>query len=134
MRQTKAESAGHVTAGFTLLEALVGLAIVAIGFAMGLAAMPESLGAQRSAQRLEAASDLAESLLATAVQTNSAAQSGEADGFTWHIEAAPLAGAMSSGGEIDAETVRVVVSWPEGGHDRAIAAQSVRLMAGAGPD
>jgi general secretion pathway protein I len=126
-------STARPQSGFTLLEAVVGLAIVAIGFAMGFAAMPESLMAQQSAQRLESACDLAESLLAQAVQTTALAQSGTAQGFIWRIEAAPVAGALSSGGEITAETVRIVVTWPEGGHDRDITVQSVRLIPGAEP-
>jgi prepilin-type N-terminal cleavage/methylation domain-containing protein len=100
-------------AGFTLLETLVALTIVSIGFAGAFGAMPESLGAQDRARNLEAATAVAEA----------------ADGrFAWHAEALPIPGApQPQPGAFAGQVLRVTVRWPEGRNTRTITLQTVRL-------
>ncbi len=109
-------------AGFTLLETLVALAIVAIGFGFAFTALPASLGAQDHARNLDAAASLAKSLL----DMPQAPAQGEEAGFSWRIDTSPL-GNTSSVAALRGEVVRVGVHWQEGANDRSIALQSVRL-------
>jgi prepilin-type N-terminal cleavage/methylation domain-containing protein len=109
-------------AGFTLLETLVALAIVAIGFGFAFTALPAGLGAQDHARKLDAAASLAQSLL----DMPHAASQGEEAGFTWRVDTSPLGG-ISSVAALRAQIVRVRVQWREGAHDNSIAVQSVRL-------
>jgi len=110
--------------GFTLLETLVALTIVALGFAYAFAAMPESLGAQDRARNLETATSLAQSLLAEA----GPATEGTEGKFAWHIDAAPAAtGRPQQPGDFGGQTERVTIRWAEDKQDRSIALQTVRL-------
>jgi prepilin-type N-terminal cleavage/methylation domain-containing protein len=108
--------------GFTLLETLVALAIVAIGFGFAFAALPASLGAQDHARTLEAAASLAQSLL----DMPQVPAQGEESGFTWRIDTAPL-GNASSVAALRGQVVRVNVFWRDGANDRSMSVQSVRL-------
>ncbi len=109
--------------GFTLLETLVALTIVAIGFAYAFSAMPESLGAQDRARNLEAATTLAQSILAQASPTDGTAQK-----FAWHIDTAPLDPTRPrQPGDFAGETERVTVRWTEGQNTRDITLQTIRL-------
>jgi prepilin-type N-terminal cleavage/methylation domain-containing protein len=110
-------------AGFTLLETLVALTIVALGFAYAFSAMPESLGAQDRARNLETATSLAQSLLAEAAPTDGTDQK-----FAWHIDTAPLdTGHPQQPGDFAGQTERVTIRWAEGKQDRSIALQTIRL-------
>jgi prepilin-type N-terminal cleavage/methylation domain-containing protein len=108
--------------GFTLIETLVALVIVAIGFGFAFTALPAGLGAQDHARHLDAAASLAQSLL----DLPPASLQGEEAGFAWRIDTSPL-GTTSSVAALRAHIVRVNVHWQEGGNDRSIAVQSVRL-------
>jgi prepilin-type N-terminal cleavage/methylation domain-containing protein len=109
--------------GFTLLETLVALAIVALGFAYAFGAMPESLGAQDRARNLETATTLAQSILAQAAPADGATQK-----FAWHIDTAPLDPARPTRpGDFAGETERVRVRWTEGRQIRSITLQTIRL-------
>jgi prepilin-type N-terminal cleavage/methylation domain-containing protein len=107
--------------GFTLLETLVALAIVAIGFAFAFAALPASLGAQDHARNLDAAVSIAHSLL----DLPKPASHGEEGAFAWRIETSPLGNAAAAA--LRGQILRVVVQWQEGAKTRNIAVQSVRL-------
>ncbi len=108
--------------GFTLLETLVALAIVAIGFSFAFVALPAGLAAQDRARNLDAAASLAQSLL----DMPEAATSGQEAGFAWRIDSTPLGG-TSSVAALRARRVQVSVAWQEAGNVREIALQSVRL-------
>jgi prepilin-type N-terminal cleavage/methylation domain-containing protein len=108
--------------GFTLIETLVALAIVAIGFGFAFTALPSGLGAQDHAKNLDVATSLAQSLL----DMQQAPAQGEDSGFQWRIDMAAL-GNASSVAALRGQAVRVAVHWQEGGNDRSIAVQSVRL-------
>ena len=109
-------------AGFTLLETLVALALVAIGFGFAFTALPAGLAAQDKARTLEAAASLAQSLL----DMPQPPAQGEEAGFSWQIDSSPL-GNSSSVAALRGQVVRVAISWREGGNDHSIALQSVRL-------
>ncbi len=108
--------------GFTLLETLVALTIVALGFAYAFSAMPESLGAQDRARNLEAAITLAQSILAQAGPTDGTAQK-----FAWHIDTAPIDARPQQPGDFAGERERVTVRWTEGQNTRDITLQTIRL-------
>ncbi len=110
------------TQGFTLLETLVALTIVALGFAYAFSAMPESLGAQDRARNLEAATTLAQSILAQAAPTDGAIQK-----FAWHIDTAPIDARPQQPGDFAGERERVTLSWTEGQNTRTITLQTIRL-------
>ncbi len=109
-------------AGFTLLETLVALVIVATGFGYAFTAMPASLGAQGSARNLETAACIAQSVLD---QAGATAADGAEGGFAWHVAVAALPG--RPGGDFGGRIVQVTVSWPEAGRTRSIGARTIKL-------
>lgn len=111
-------------AGFTLIETLVALVIVATGFGFAFAALPANLGAEGDARKLEAAASLAQSVLD---QDGAGAADGADVGFAWHIAATPLPGETRPGADFGGHLVQVTVSWPDGGRTRSIGVQTVRL-------
>jgi prepilin-type N-terminal cleavage/methylation domain-containing protein len=110
--------------GFTLLETLVALVIVATGFGFAFTALPASLGADGSARNLEAATSLAQSVLD---QAGEIPADGAEAGFAWHIADATLPGGTRPGADFGGRVIQVTVSWPEGGHTRSIGVQTVKL-------
>ncbi len=109
--------------GFTLLETLIALVIVATGFVGAWGALPEGLGAQGKAAKLEAAADLAQSILAQDLR-----QDGVEGSYSWHIDTAPVEGIRPrQAGEFGGTLVNVTVQWPEGSQVRSLRLQTVRL-------
>jgi prepilin-type N-terminal cleavage/methylation domain-containing protein len=127
-RSSRAEARGRRSRGFTLIEALVALALV-LAFATALA--PYLFQARRIAVGAEgrvAAHVLLRTLLDAPFDRGSlasAAREGELDGLRWRIVTEPLRG--TGGGEgsgWSAYRVRASVAW---GRDQVITAETVRL-------
>jgi prepilin-type N-terminal cleavage/methylation domain-containing protein len=119
---------GTAAAGFTLLETLVALTIVALGFALAFGAMPESLGAQDRARNLEAATSLAQSILAQSLLARAGPADGTMQKFAWHIDTAPLdPGRPGQPGDFGGRIERVTIGWEEAGSQRSITLQTIRL-------
>jgi hypothetical protein len=92
---------------------------------MAFGGMPESLNAQDRARNLEAATDIAESVLAGG---STAALSGVAGKFTWREETGAMVGATSPRpGEFGGQAVHVTVEWREGNNQRSIRLDTLRL-------
>ncbi len=109
-----------LSSGFTLLETLIALIIIAIGFAYAFAALPTDLAAQSHARHLETAASLAQSALA-------AGSDGAERGYTWRIERLPPPGLPTTPGSFSGQLLRVTVTWQEAGRTRSIGAETLRL-------
>lgn len=120
------------TAGFMLIEVIVGMAIVSMAFAYGFPALSESLGRLRRDQDAAEAVSLARSTLARVGQ-DIALRTGETggrtdDGFEWQVTAAPYDGvAVSPAAGVAGYSVRVTVSWRDRGRVRDLSLTTVRL-------
>ncbi len=112
-------------AGFTLIETLIALTIVATGFAFAFIAMPAGLAAQDSARNLDTATTLAQSLLD---QADTAAAQGTQAGMDWHIATTPLSSARPSP-DFGGRLIQVTLTWPEHGQARHLAVETIRLGA-----
>lgn len=86
--------------GFSLLEALVAMAIVAIAFAALYRTVGQSTHAVAAVDDRVQAAILAQSLLASATYAEDLApvQAGEAAGLRWRLELVPAAVALQSDG------------------------------------
>jgi general secretion pathway protein I len=119
-------------AGFTLLEVLVALAIVALALAVLLPTLSESLVTGRSAAAELAATVEAETLLARVgadIPLVDSVLSGEDGGLAWTIEIGPWAAgdpARLSGG-LAAHRVVVSVTWPGRLRPRTLRLDTLRL-------
>jgi general secretion pathway protein I len=126
--------------GFTLIEVLVALAIMALGMGSLLAAVSTGLANTRAARQYVEATRLAQSHLAaigSATPLVAGVQSGDdGQGFTWQVRvSAPLAhDAPPAKGQTQLllYTCEAVVSWRSGGLRKSIAIQSQRTGGGRG--
>ena len=105
--------------GFTLVELLVSLAILAIAFAVLFGAISHSLQRERRNRDAAAANALVQSLLARA-DASAALAPGEtggaySNGFHWHLSVRPYGDADDAKAwKMSAYTVRATVAWPGG--------------------
>jgi general secretion pathway protein I len=121
--------------GFTLIEVLVALAIMALGMGALIAAASTGLGNARAAQQYIEATRRAQSHLATvgvAVPLSTGEQSGDdGQGFTWRIRiAAPqrhLGDALQGQPQLWLYTIEASVSWRANALTRSVTLQSQRL-------
>jgi general secretion pathway protein I len=123
-------------AGFTLVEIIVALAILALSLSSILPAISDALWRTSEAEAQAEAASLARSLLAqagTAVPLNDGAAAGQfVNGFRWRLEVMPYAGAEQAG-PVRAYRVVAEVSWDDARHGRSLALTALRLVAnGAG--
>src|SRR5215469_2409656 len=114
--------------GFTLVEVLVALAIVAIAFAVSLGILSGGLTRLDHDHNVQHALLVAQSELARVGQDIPVADrqiDGKSeDGFTWHIAIAPYAAVA---GGLAAHDVVITVGWHEGWRPREVRLETVRL-------
>ena len=118
--------------GFTLIEVLVALAIVAIAFVVALGIFTGGLSRLDHDHNVQYALLVAQSELARVGQDialqdreiDGPADSQGEDGFTWHIAIAPYGGGP---GGLFGHRVVVTVGWNEGWQKREVRLDTVRL-------
>jgi general secretion pathway protein I len=114
--------------GFTLVEVLVALAIVAIAFGVALGVMSGGLSRLDHDHNVQEALLVAQSALARVGQdipiADGAIGEDGRDGFAWHIAISPYGQAF---GGLAAHRVVVTVDWHEGWQPRAVRLETVRL-------
>jgi hypothetical protein len=129
-RSSRAEASRQRSGGFTLIEALVALALV-LAFAAALT--PHLFQARRivaDAETRVAAHVLLRTLLNTPFDRGSLARAereGELDGLRWRIVALPMPGAAAAGSERSAWSPYRVVASVAWGRAQMISAETVRL-------
>ncbi|GIX49733.1 MAG: hypothetical protein KatS3mg131_3944 [Candidatus Tectimicrobiota bacterium] len=127
-------AARYPAAGFTLLEVLVALAIVAIALVIVLRLHLLSLDATLRAQDLTTAVLLAQGKLAS---LGAFPEPGEEDGqfeepqlarYRWHTQVtAHTLPATETGSEVEVRRIEVTVSWRDGRQERHYTLQSYAL-------
>ena len=119
--------------GFTLVELLVSLAILAMALAVLFGAISNSLDRARKGRDDALAASLVESLLARA-ESGRTPDAGDAsgvysNGFRWRIVVRPYGnGDDAKARHILAYVVRATVSWRDGAQDHARALTGLRLV------
>jgi prepilin-type N-terminal cleavage/methylation domain-containing protein len=130
-------AAGRSEQGFTLLELLVALAILAAGLGLVLAAFSQALDRSRQEEEQSAAQALESSLLAQALARTGPDLNeidGRAGAFHWHVRSVPFGTADDRNAwNENAAEVTVTVSWRRDGKLRQIAVRSLRLSAKVSP-
>ena len=130
-------SAPSRTAGFTLLEVLVALAIAGLSLIVLFRAGGDGLVATDTATRAEEAVERAQSHLAALGHDVALAQ-GESEGddgggYRWRLRVEPAASWRSGGVNgipVSATTlfdVEVAISWPGGHHERSVVLRTRRI-------
>ncbi|HKY19232.1 MAG TPA: prepilin-type N-terminal cleavage/methylation domain-containing protein [Rhizomicrobium sp.] len=123
------------TAGFTLIEVLVALAIAALGLAALFAATGSGLDSGVAAQRTLQATSLAQSQLAQvgkALSLKKGDYSGESNGLRWRVHMdAPVfhggPGHAGPGAALSLYPVTVTVGWRVGAQQKTFSLYSERL-------
>jgi general secretion pathway protein I len=124
--------------GFTLIEVLVALVLLAIAFGGAYQALSSGLGWTERSQNTEKALTIAESMLER-IGNDIALADGvlagrTSDGFSWHFETTPY-GSTSNlpAGQLAGHQVEVVISWTEQWNARQVRLVSLRLAPGPLP-
>jgi len=123
---------GKGEAGFTLVEVIVALAILALGLSVLLESISGSLRRTATAARMAEAGALAQSLLAE-VGTDRAIKpedtSGEfPNGYRWHLKMQPYGEANErEEWPVGAYQISTEVEWEEGASRRSYALTTLRL-------
>ncbi len=119
-------------AGFTLVEVIVALAILALGLSVLLGSISGSLRRTANAARMAEAGALAQSLLAqvgTDLQIRPDDSFGEfPNGYRWHLRMQPYGGTREQEAwPVGAYQVLTEVEWEEGTGRRSYALTTLRL-------
>jgi general secretion pathway protein I len=121
-------------AGFTLVEIIVALAILALSLDVILPAISEALWRTGEAEAQAEAASLARSLLAqagSAMPLNNGAAAGQFDnGFRWRLQVTPY-GSADQTMPVRAYAVVAEVFWDDANRERSVALTTLRL-GGAG--
>jgi len=119
-------------AGFTLVEVIVALAILALGLSVLLGSISGSLRQTANATRMAEAGALAQSLLAevgTDLPIKSEERSGEfPNGYRWHLKMLPYGGVNErEEWPVGAYQISTEVEWEDGANRRSYALTTLRL-------
>lgn len=119
-------------AGFSLVEVIVALAILALSLAVLLSVISNGIQYADRAEKLARAGTLAQSLLAgigTEVPIQPGQTAGEfPEGFRWRVRAEPYGDAVDRDHwPVAAYTISVEVLWGEGREERSVALSTLRL-------
>ena len=123
-------------AGFTLVEIIVALAILALSLSAILPAISDALWRTSEAEAQAEAASLARSLLAeagSAVPLSNGSATGQfGNGFRWRLQVTPYGGAAQDAA-VRAYKVMAEVSWDDARSEHSVALTTLRLGAnGAG--
>ena len=117
-------------AGFTLIEILVALAILAATLGFAFEAISGGFSGLERARREQDALQLAQSLLAR-IGHDIRAHAGHAadteDGFAWTVDIDPALIDPPPAGDLAAYPATVTVLWQDAGYERRVRLASVRL-------
>jgi general secretion pathway protein I len=119
-------------AGFTLVEVIVALAILALGLSVLLGSISGSLRQTANAARMAEASALAQSLLAEVGADRPIKpeqSSGQfANGYRWHLKMEPYGGVKErEEWPVGAYQISTEVEWEDGANRRSYALTTLRL-------
>ncbi len=119
--------------GFTLVEALVALAIAALSLTVLFRTFSDNLERTRRARDETLAAALAQSLLAQA-QDGAPAMGEAPGGLRWRVAVSPYADEKSdNNSKVSAVRVAATVSWRDGKQERSRTLTTVRVIAKAAP-
>ncbi|MCB1886641.1 MAG: prepilin-type N-terminal cleavage/methylation domain-containing protein [Rhodocyclaceae bacterium] len=119
----------HRSAGFSLLEVLVALAIMALSLGVLYQSMGSATRGAQVADRTERASLWATSLLARWPERGRGGwqDSGTTpDGYAWQVTSAPSGDRIEGYPSLDFYEVEVVVSWGDGQRARSVRLHTIR--------
>ncbi len=132
LRRRCAAPRNDAQAGFTLVEIIVALAILALCLGVILPALSDALRRTGEAEAQAEAASLARSLLAeagSAVPLSDGEAAGQFDnGFRWRLQVSPY-GASNQSGPVRAYTVTAEVFWDDRRQERSLALTTLRLGA-----
>ncbi len=121
--------------GFTLVETLVALALVALSFAVLLKIISDNLDRTRRARDETAASSLVQSVLAQSeigTPSEGITRGRFADGFTWRLQVTPYDGAHPDW-PVGAVTIAATVFWRDGAATQSRTLTTLRVIPKAAP-
>jgi general secretion pathway protein I len=120
--------------GFTLIEMLVALAIVAVSMAVLFRVISDNLERARRARDETAAMSLVQSLLAqssSGIPQPGVSTGKFGNGFFWRLQTEPLGGARERAGwPVDAVTIIATVSWRDGSEAGSRTLTTLRVIPG----
>lgn len=125
------------TSGFTLVEALIALAILGLSLAVLFKIISDNLDRTHRAQDEATAASLVQSLLAQseAITPPTGVSNGRYDGgYSWRLQVSPYAGAQARADwPVDAVTISATVSWRDGGAAHSRTLTTLRVIPKARP-
>ena len=128
-RRTSLAAATANDAGFTLIEVIVALAILAAGLSVMLSMISDGLLRTSTAEKMVAAGSLTQSLMAevgTVYPIRADEQAGEfPDGYRWQLKIQPYARG-NDGTPVQLYEVSANVQWDEGGQTRSFLLKTLR--------